>query len=129
MGQDALVSLVGTIGAGLTWAGSIFVNPWMARIQDVRIITLLGVILTSLGILLASFNTKVSILFTFASQQTFIYTLLVRGVLRFLVVATVPDTGDPLWHRVVYVLFPDHVPDSRLFRRTPRICNGTHTFG
>ncbi|KAG8219248.1 hypothetical protein J3R82DRAFT_87 [Butyriboletus roseoflavus] len=57
IGQDALVSLVGVIGAGLTYAGSIFVNPWMAHIQEVRIISLLGVILMSLGILLASFNT------------------------------------------------------------------------
>ncbi|KIJ66605.1 hypothetical protein HYDPIDRAFT_86239 [Hydnomerulius pinastri MD-312] len=58
IGQDALVSLAGTVGAGLTWAGSIFVNPWMARIRDVRIITVLGVIIMSLGIFLASFNTK-----------------------------------------------------------------------
>ncbi|KAF8890076.1 major facilitator superfamily domain-containing protein [Infundibulicybe gibba] len=47
--QDALVSLVGTIGSGLTWSGSIF--------ENVKIITLAGVVIMSLGLLLASFST------------------------------------------------------------------------
>ncbi|KAH7911622.1 major facilitator superfamily domain-containing protein [Hygrophoropsis aurantiaca] len=58
IGQDALVSLAGTIGTGLTWAGSIFVNPWMEHVRDVRIITMLGVFVTSLGLIMASFNTQ-----------------------------------------------------------------------
>ncbi|KAH7926862.1 MFS general substrate transporter [Leucogyrophana mollusca] len=58
VGQDALVSLAGTIGTGLTWAGSIFVNPWMESVHNVRIITVLGAIITSLGLFLASFNTQ-----------------------------------------------------------------------
>ncbi|KAF9498835.1 hypothetical protein BDN71DRAFT_1493794 [Pleurotus eryngii] len=42
-GQDTLVALVGTIGSGLTWSGSIFVNPLMARIDNVRMAVLYGV--------------------------------------------------------------------------------------
>ncbi|KIP03457.1 hypothetical protein PHLGIDRAFT_121576 [Phlebiopsis gigantea 11061_1 CR5-6] len=30
-GQDALVSLVGTIGTGLTWSGSIYASPLFGR--------------------------------------------------------------------------------------------------
>ncbi|GJE90222.1 MFS general substrate transporter [Phanerochaete sordida] len=57
-GQDALVSLVGTIGTGLTWSGSIFVNPLIARTQHVQYIMLPGVLIMSLGIFLASFSTR-----------------------------------------------------------------------
>ncbi|KAG5645866.1 hypothetical protein DXG03_005208 [Asterophora parasitica] len=56
--QDALVSLVGTIGSGLTWSGSIFVNPLVARVENLKAITLTGVVLMSLGLILASFSTK-----------------------------------------------------------------------
>ncbi|KAJ7577530.1 MFS general substrate transporter [Mycena floridula] len=52
--QDALVALVGTIGSGLTWSGSIFVNPLIARTENVKIITLAGTLMMSLGLLLAS---------------------------------------------------------------------------
>ncbi|KZF19992.1 major facilitator superfamily protein [Xylona heveae TC161] len=47
--NKALVAFVGTLGAGLTWAGSIFVNPLMARSKDLRQITLTGAALMSLG--------------------------------------------------------------------------------
>lgn len=57
-GEDALVSLVGTIGTGLTWSGSIFVNPLIARTQRVHFIMLSGVFVMSLGIFLASFSTE-----------------------------------------------------------------------
>ncbi|KAA1467846.1 MFS general substrate transporter [Dentipellis sp. KUC8613] len=62
-GQDALVSLVGTIGSGLTWSGSIFVNPLIARVKNLKLITLSGVVIMSLGLVLASFATKLWHLF------------------------------------------------------------------
>ncbi|CAK7226342.1 hypothetical protein SEUCBS140593_006210 [Sporothrix eucalyptigena] len=31
--STALLAFVGTLGAGLTWAGSIFVNPWLSRVE------------------------------------------------------------------------------------------------
>lgn len=58
-GQDALVSLVGTLGTCLTWSGSIFVNPLVARAKYVQPIMLIGLVIMSLGICLASFSTKV----------------------------------------------------------------------
>ncbi|EKM54904.1 uncharacterized protein PHACADRAFT_197337 [Phanerochaete carnosa HHB-10118-sp] len=57
-GQDALVSLVGTIGTGLTWSGSIFVNPLITRVKHIQWIMLSGVLIMSLGIFLASFSTE-----------------------------------------------------------------------
>ncbi|KAH9950974.1 MFS general substrate transporter [Amylocystis lapponica] len=62
-GQDALVSLVGTIGSGLTWSGSIFVNPLIARVERPMFITLSGAFIMSMGIFLASFSTKLWHLF------------------------------------------------------------------
>ncbi|EIW81101.1 MFS general substrate transporter [Coniophora puteana RWD-64-598 SS2] len=58
IGQDALVSLAGAVGAGLTWSGSIFVNPLMTRVKDVRIITVAGAFIMCFGLFFASFNTK-----------------------------------------------------------------------
>ncbi|KIH92544.1 major facilitator superfamily transporter monocarboxylate [Sporothrix brasiliensis 5110] len=85
--STALLAFVGTLGAGLTWAGSIFVNPWLSRVEyaalsqpaqqrsrgrgriqskvlraltaSPRSITLGGVALMGLGFLLASFATQV----------------------------------------------------------------------
>lgn len=57
--RDAFVSLVGTIGSGLTWSGSIFVNPMIARTDNLKLITMTGVSIMSLGLILASFSTKV----------------------------------------------------------------------
>ncbi|KAG6829269.1 hypothetical protein H0H92_005089 [Tricholoma furcatifolium] len=68
--QDALVSLVGTIGSGLTWSGGIFVNPLIARIENLQIITVTGVVIMSLGLILASFATKFWHLFL---TQAFLY--------------------------------------------------------
>ena len=55
----ALLAFVGTLGAGLTWAGSIVVNPLMARVKDPRRITATGAVLISLGYILASFCSRV----------------------------------------------------------------------
>ncbi|MCJ1354141.1 MAG: hypothetical protein MMC33_004128 [Icmadophila ericetorum] len=57
--NGALIAFVGTLGAGLTWGGSIFVNPWMERVSSTRYITMGGVLLMSLGFGLASLATRV----------------------------------------------------------------------
>lgn len=66
--QPALVAFVGTLGAGLTWGGSIVINPLMARVEDwslgrwkgnVKWLTTAGVLCMSVGFGLASFGTKV----------------------------------------------------------------------
>ncbi|KAG7089968.1 hypothetical protein E1B28_011593 [Marasmius oreades] len=62
-GQDALVSLVGTIGTGLTWSGSIFVNPLISSRLNIKIVALSGAFFMSLGLFLASFATKLWHLF------------------------------------------------------------------
>ncbi|KAJ7461202.1 major facilitator superfamily domain-containing protein [Mycena latifolia] len=54
-GNDAVVALVGTIGSGLTWSGGIFVNPIIARVESVKLITFVGVVVMSLGLFLASY--------------------------------------------------------------------------
>ncbi|KAJ7697446.1 major facilitator superfamily domain-containing protein [Mycena rosella] len=54
-GNDAVVSLVGTLGSGLTWSGGIFVNPLIARVESVKLITFAGVLIMSLGLFLASY--------------------------------------------------------------------------
>ena len=55
--NKALVAFVGTLGAGLTWAGSIVVNPMMASLSkrgvSFKPITIAGAVLLSLGYLLA----------------------------------------------------------------------------
>jgi hypothetical protein len=58
--QSAWVAFVGALGAGLTWGGSIFVNPLMARVRDVRWLTVTGVVFMSAGFGLASFGSEVS---------------------------------------------------------------------
>jgi hypothetical protein len=51
--NHAAIAFVGTLGAGLTWGGSIFVNPLVGRVRDVRWITGLGSLGMSLGLVLA----------------------------------------------------------------------------
>ena len=59
--DSALVAFVGTLGYGLTWSGSIVVNPIMARLdaKGVRYLGVLGVVCMSLGFGLASLSTQV----------------------------------------------------------------------
>lgn len=57
--SKAMVAFVGTMAAGLTWGGSIFVNPIMARAKDPRYITGAGAVLVCLGYVLASFCNRV----------------------------------------------------------------------
>jgi hypothetical protein len=60
--DSALVAFVGTLGTGLTWGGSIIVNPIIARlgIKGIRGISVLGVLFMSLGFGLASLGTQVA---------------------------------------------------------------------
>jgi MFS family permease len=62
LNSKALIAFVGTLGAGLTWGGSIFVNPLMARVRDPRRITLTGAALICLGYVLAGFSRNVGCL-------------------------------------------------------------------
>ncbi|KAJ7731423.1 major facilitator superfamily domain-containing protein [Mycena maculata] len=55
IGNDAVVALVGTIGSGLTWSGGLFVNPIIARVEGVKLITFIGAAVMSLGLFLASY--------------------------------------------------------------------------
>lgn len=57
--SKAMVAFVGTLAAGLTWGGSIVVNPIMARTKDPRWITGAGAALVGSGYMLASFCHKV----------------------------------------------------------------------
>lgn len=59
--NGALVAFVGTLGSGLTWGGSIAVNPIMARlgIKGTRYLRVIGVLCMSLGFGLASLSTQV----------------------------------------------------------------------
>ncbi|KAE9376355.1 MFS general substrate transporter [Stipitochalara longipes BDJ] len=65
--SGALLAFVGTLGSGLTWGGSIFVNPILSRVEGKSFlhlagrqwITMTGVFLMSLGFLLASFATQI----------------------------------------------------------------------
>ena len=79
----AVLAFVGTFGSGLTWAGSVFVNPLVSRIEYIatiprsrrgslswwqrrilsrmspRTVTISGVVLMSFGFTLASFSTQI----------------------------------------------------------------------
>lgn len=59
--DSALVAFVGTLGYGLTWGGSIFVNPIMARlgVKGTRWLGVVGVLGMSAGFGLASLSTQV----------------------------------------------------------------------
>lgn len=52
----ALIAFVGTLGAGLTWGGSIYVSPLMVRYRPKRI-AVPGCLLMSAGFLLAGWST------------------------------------------------------------------------
>lgn len=54
----ALIAFIGTFGWGLTWSGSIFVNPLMSRAKHPYLISLVGAILMSLGFALASLSSQ-----------------------------------------------------------------------
>lgn len=55
-----MASLIGTIGGGLTWSGSVFVAMLISKGCDMCLMCLSGAVLMSLGLVLASLATKVS---------------------------------------------------------------------
>jgi MFS family permease len=59
--DSAVVAFVGTLGYGLTWGGSIIVNPLMARlgVKGTRWLSVIGVLGMSAGFGLASLSTQV----------------------------------------------------------------------
>jgi MFS family permease len=61
--NSALVAFVGTLATGLTWGGSVFVNPLMARTSDLHIIAGAGALLMAAGYALASLSTSIWHLF------------------------------------------------------------------
>ncbi|KAN0111594.1 MFS general substrate transporter [Russula decolorans] len=62
-GRYAMASLIGTIGGGLTWSGSVFVGVLISKGCDMTLMCLTGSALMSLGFILASLATKLWHLF------------------------------------------------------------------
>lgn len=58
-GHYATASLIGTIGGGLTWSGSLFVSLIISSGCDLSLMCLTGSVLMSLGLISASFATRV----------------------------------------------------------------------
>jgi len=58
-GRYAMASLIGTIGGGLTWSGSVFVAMLISKGCNMNLMCLSGSALMSLGFILASLATKV----------------------------------------------------------------------
>lgn len=106
-GRDALVSFVGTIGTGLTWSGSIFVNPLIARVKHLQLVMLSGVFIMSLGIFLASFSTKVGLQVTGLSQLTRSLTNV-----RIAAMAPIPYPSDSLRDRLFSILLSGALLDT-----------------
>jgi hypothetical protein len=114
-----MASLIGTIGGGLTWSGSVFVGVLISKGCDMTLMCLSGTAIMSLGFILASLATKV-----YATINR-------RSCLRLIAlsrsdVASLPYTGHSRWHRIIDVILPRHITDSRVFRPSPRVCDGHH---
>lgn len=54
-----MASLIGTIGGGLTWSGSVFVGALISKGCNMSLMCLSGAAIMSLGFILASLATKV----------------------------------------------------------------------
>lgn len=59
--SPGLVAFVGTLASGMTWVGSIFINPLLTRISlsQLRKLCILGGVLMSLGLGLASISSTI----------------------------------------------------------------------
>jgi MFS family permease len=57
-GRYAMASLIGTIGGGLTWSGSVFVGMLISKGCNMCMVCLSGAFLMSLGLILASLATR-----------------------------------------------------------------------
>ena len=119
--NSALVAFVGTLGSGLTWAGSIFVNPTMARlgVRGTRGLGILGVVFMSLGFVFASFSTQVS-------QQT-LFTLLGHYLTCFSVgVASLTHPRPPIRHRFLPAVLPHPERRPGVLHDPSRVRHGLH---
>ncbi|PVH70666.1 MFS general substrate transporter [Cadophora sp. DSE1049] len=96
--NGALLAFVGTLGSGLTWGGSIVVNPLLMRVEEKTFlglegrkwITTIGVLLVSLGFDLASLSTQIwHLLLT----QGFLYGI-GSSMLYFLILSVAPEYFD-----------------------------------
>jgi hypothetical protein len=117
--DSALVAFVGTLGYGLTWGGSIVVNPITARldVRGNRALGVLGILLMSAGFGLASLSTQVS-----CFHSSFIQNIefLKSGL------APPPHSRPSLRHRLLIAVFPHLERSTRIFHRSPRVRNGFH---
>lgn len=95
--NSALIAFVGTLGTGLTWAGSILINPLMERVPSNKYITIPGVLLMSLAFGLASLATQV--------RKRAISKV---HLLTFLGIALAPYARASLWNWILYALFSYH---------------------
>ncbi|KAE9370424.1 monocarboxylate transporter [Stipitochalara longipes BDJ] len=59
--SSALTAFIGTLGSGLTWSGSLLINPILARlnVQGTKLLCIIGVLCMSLGLGLASLCSQV----------------------------------------------------------------------
>jgi MFS family permease len=59
--SSALTAFIGTLGSGLTWSGSLFINPILARlnVKGTKALCVTGVLCMSLGLGLASLCSQV----------------------------------------------------------------------
>ncbi|RAL67714.1 hypothetical protein DID88_008452 [Monilinia fructigena] len=87
--EGALVAFVGTLGSGLTWAGSIVVDALMTRLgaKDSRYICMMGVACMSLGFGMASACTEV---WQLLMTQGLLYGI-GSSLLYYLVLSTTPE--------------------------------------
>ncbi|KAM3075543.1 hypothetical protein ACMFMG_007685 [Clarireedia jacksonii] len=87
--DGALVAFIGTLGSGLTWAGSIVVNPMMTRLGDQasKYICGVGVVCMSLGLGLASLGTQV---WQLLLSQGFLYGI-GSSLLYYPILSTAPE--------------------------------------
>lgn len=121
--SKALIAFVGTLAAGLTWGGSIFVNPLMTKTKDPRTIPLVGAVLIGLGYVLASFTHNVRLHSTAILKHQRITHLLTCP----LDLATTADSRPHLRGGYINALLPLPRGCTRVLRRPPRLCHGLHT--
>jgi len=103
--SKATLAFVGTLAAGMTWGGSIFVNPLMARTRDPRPLTVAGAALIGLGYVLASFCHRVPHLVTDRPHLTDCCSGL----------AAPADSRPYLWRRNLAVVLPCGRRCARVF--------------
>ena len=111
-----MTSLIGTIGGGLTWSGSLLVSYIISKGCNLSLMCLAGSAIMSLGLVLSSLSTKVRSA-GIAAPTSF-------HVVSLSAVAPLHITSHPRRDRVIDVVLPCHITDSGVFRSSPRIGDG-----